>query len=49
MKILISLNVLKLKLRVKKKRKLNFFSTNRGGEYISNKFSSYCEENGIIY
>jgi transposase InsO family protein len=30
-------------------RKINHLHDDRGGEYISNEFSQFCDEHGIIY
>lgn len=31
-----------------KDKKIKVFRTDRGGEFMSNQFKSYCEENGIV-
>ena len=39
----------KISVENQKEKKIKVLQTDRGGEYFSNEFSSFCEENGIIH
>ena len=38
-----------MKLRTKRIKKIKRLRTDRGGEYESNPFKEFCEQNGIIH
>ena len=42
-------NVIRRKLKIKKKEKLKFLRSDIGGEYFPKKFDNLCEEFGIIH
>jgi hypothetical protein len=39
----------KFEVENQNRKKIKFLRSNRGDEYFSMKFSSFCEENGIIH
>jgi transposase InsO family protein len=39
----------KLEVENQKRTKIKILISNKGGEYFSMEFSSFCEENGIIH
>ncbi|KAJ9547390.1 hypothetical protein OSB04_019933 [Centaurea solstitialis] len=47
MKLLKLLKFTKLKSKTKKKKRIKVLRSDRGGEYFSREFDTFCEENGI--
>ena len=49
MKLYITLKIYKAEVENQLERKIKRVRSDRGGEYFSNNFTSFCEEHGIIH
>ena len=49
MKLYTILKIYKAEVENQLERKIKRVMSDRGGEYFSNLFTSFCEEHGIIY
>ncbi|KAJ9558062.1 hypothetical protein OSB04_012676 [Centaurea solstitialis] len=47
MKLLKFSNIIKLKSKIRKEKRIKILRSDRGGEYFSSKFDTFCEEDGI--